>query len=500
MKIMKKIFLTVIIIGLFSACGKINEAQIEKALSKIYYAKDAVLNNVMVFFIDQHSLGVKEYVGNFSKDDSAVTFTVNVPVSNNYDIVISSAANYGKGQKINNVFVNGKQIGEITTPEKNVFSENVIRHIYLEKGDNEITVKKNWGWIYLNYLRIKNSDDLKAYNVSSELINPNASDSAKRLMKYITDIYGKKTLSGQSGGGVDSGEFRAVYSVTKKYPAIMMLDMMDYSPTRVMYGTRSNAVEEAIEWHDMGGIVKFLWHWNAPKDLINNDEHKWWSGFYTNAVTFDLAKAMSKEDEEGYNLLLRDIDEIAEQFKRLQALDIPVLWRPLHEAAGSWFWWGAYGPEVYKELWVLLYERLTLHHGLNNLIWIWNGEDKDWFPGANYVDLVGADIYAPKRDYSSQASKFYEIVECLAELGTMKAIGMTECGTLPDINEMERDKAMWFMFATWNSDFVQKRVDGSYTGEYSQEYTEAAQLKMMYDSEKVVTLEDLPDLKNYPLK
>jgi mannan endo-1,4-beta-mannosidase len=115
------------------------------------------------------------------------------------------------------------------------------------------------------------------------------------------------------------------------------------------------------------------------------------------------------------------------------------------------------------------------------------------------VDLIGEDIYAPERDYGSQATKFYEIVEYLHELGTMKPIGLTECGTVPGINEMERDKAMWFMFATWNGGFVQKISGNRHTGEYSDEYTEVEHLRKMYNDSRVVTLNDLPDLKTYPL-
>ena len=485
-----------LILCLFTSCAAKKNANSNHP--NIYYAKDAVLKDVTVYDLDQYSFGSKEYVGNFSKDTSSVTFSVDVPVTDNYDIIISTAAAYGNGHKLNYVLVNGKQIGEIETVENNKFDESVIRHVYLEKGKNEIAIKKNWGWICVDYLNIRQSEDLSAfaYNTSPDLVNPDASGSAKRLMKYIVDIYGKQTLSGQSGEGVNSGEFKAIHSAIGKYPAVMMLDMMDYSPTRVMYGTKPKAVEDAIEWHNMGGIVKFLWHWNAPKDLIDNEEHKWWSGFYTNATTFDLAKAMSKEDLDGYNLLLRDIDAIAEQLKRLSDLDIPVLWRPLHEASGGWFWWGASGSESYKQLWILMYERMTNHHGLNNLIWVWNGQHKDWFPGADHVDLVGEDIYAPKRDYGSQASKFYEIVEYLRELGAMKPIGLTECGIVPGINEMERDKAMWFMFATWNGDFVQKRSGYRYTGEYSSEYTEIAHLRLIYNDKRIITLNDLPGIKN----
>ncbi len=42
--------------------------------------------------------------------------------------------------------------------------------------------------------------------------------------------------------------------------------------------------------------------------------------------------------------MVRDIDAIASLLKRLQDHGVTVLWRPLHEAAGGWFWWGAGGP------------------------------------------------------------------------------------------------------------------------------------------------------------
>ena len=492
MKKLMLVFIPLLLLCILPECSKA-----EETMDKIYYARDAVLKDVLVHHIDQFKLGKTGFVGHFSEETSSVTFTVTVPQSGNYDIIVSSANPAGRGEKYNYILVNGKQVGEFKTLDNNVFNESAVRRVFLEKGNVEIKIQKYWGWIYVDSIFIRRSNDMSsyAYDVSAKLANPNADDNAKRLMKFIIDIYGKKTLAGQCGEGLNSDEFKAVYSVTRKYPAVMMLDMMDYSPSRVKYGTRGRSVEAAIEWHKLGGIVKFLWHWNAPKDLIDSQERKWWSGFYTDATNFSLAKVLSKEDAEGYNLLISDIDAIALQLTQLQNSGIPVLWRPLHEASGGWFWWGASGAENFKKLWVLMYERLTFHHKLNNLIWIWNGGDKDWFPGAEYVDLVGEDIYAPKRNYGSQANKFYEIVEYLKELGAMKAIGMTECGTVPDINEMERDKAMWYMFATWNSGFV--RAENS--SRYSQEYTESSHLKRMYDDDRVLTLKDLPDLKNYPL-
>lgn len=58
---------------------------------------------------------------------------------------------------------------------------------------------------------------------------------------------------------------------------------------------------------------------------------------------------MNGSDPKGYNALMSDVDEIAKQLKRLSDADVPVLFRPLHEASGGWFWWGADGSEAYKK-------------------------------------------------------------------------------------------------------------------------------------------------------
>lgn len=115
---------------------------------------------------------------------------------------------------------------------------------------------------------------------------------------------------------------------------------------------------------------------------------------------------MDGEDKEGYDLLMADIDAIAEQLLILKEAKVPVLFRPLHEASGGWFWWGASGPEAYKELYRLLYDRLTNEYGLDNLIWVWNGQDAEWYPGDEYVDIIGEDIYPGERVYQSQIASY----------------------------------------------------------------------------------------------
>lgn len=47
---------------------------------------------------------------------------------------------------------------------------------------------------------------------------------------------------------------------------------------------------------------------------------------------------------------MEDIDNISKMMQRMEDADVTVLWRPLHEASGGWFWWGASGPEAYTSL------------------------------------------------------------------------------------------------------------------------------------------------------
>ena len=49
-----------------------------------------------------------------------------------------------------------------------------------------------------------------------------------------------------------------------------------------------------------------------------------------------------------------------------------------------------------KTLWRLMFDRLVNYHGLNNLIWVWTTSASDdaatWYPGDDYVDILGMDI------------------------------------------------------------------------------------------------------------
>ena len=189
---------------------------------------------------------------------------------------------------------------------------------------------------------------------------------------------------------------------------------------------------------------------------------------------------------------MADIAYIAEQLTKLKEADVPILWRPLHEAEGAWFWWGAEGPEPCKELYRLLYDQLTNVYGLDNLIWTWTGytyeTSADWYPGDDVVDLVGYDKYNAVDglpNLSSISSTFYSLVK---STNGQKMVAMTENDSIPSLENLVNDKAAWLYFCPWYMNYLT-----------SEQNNPVDNLVEIYTSEYCITLDELPDLKSYPI-
>lgn len=308
---------------------------------------------------------------------------------------------------------------------------------------------------------------------AQKLVNPNATKEAKALKKFLDETYGKKIISGQALEKLDENWIEIIEQYSGKKPAIMSLDFINSSSYAISRSLDPDAsVTKAIDWvKNDSGIVELHWHWYAPKDVTGT----WYQAFYTTNTTFDLQAAMANTTNDGYNLLVNDIDLIAAQLKRLQDQNIPVLWRPLHEAEGTWFWWGAKGKEPCVKLWNLMYDRLTNHHKLNNLIWIWNsyGNDKgNWYPGDATVDIIAWD-YESSNSWSQYQSIF-------GTNGKLFALG--EEGKLPDPNDFE-DRP-WLYFITWAYMILDPAEDNR--GRNTPEW-----INQVYNDPRVLTLDDL---------
>lgn len=432
-----------------------------------------------------------------------VTFTIDPSTNEDlepgyYSLYASFAIGAGYGDKHAGVTAND-QVFDVALQETGGWKTYRIGGFDLVDGVNTITVGGGWNYYRLdNIALIPTPPPPIPKSVSASLVNPNASDSAQYLMALLTRNYAKQTLTGQtefmnySAGETGLREYQKVVDATGgAAPAIVSFDFMDFSATRVACGQNPGTLSEDMiaEYQSKGVILSALWHWNAPMNLVDStcssdvSHEAWWHGFYTEASTFDLSLALADPDGDEYAALLADIDTISAELQKFEDAGVPVLWRPLHEAEGGWFWWGDAGADAFKELWVLMYNRMTTTHGLDNLIWVFThaGDlDEDWYPGDTYVDIVGYDGYAsPVNDRSATFTSQFETL--MNRFDGKKLIALTETGTIPDVEAMHAANAWWAYFATWNS-----------TGDIGPDGTTAENIKATYDQEAVINQSALP--------
>lgn len=360
---------------------------------------------------------------------------------------------------------------EVALPARSGFSEAAAGKVYLEESTNRLEIGGGWGYYRIDYVRLAPGKVTLPQPVRKGLSNPRASEAARRLYEYLQSIYGRKVLSGQHS----LADYEYVREVTGKSPAILGEDLVQYSPSRIEHGDKPEGSTERWMEHvrKTGCILMLCWHWNAPRQLVNDQETPWWFGFYTRGTRFDVEKALADEQSEDYRLLLRDMDAIAAELRKFREANIPVLWRPLHEASGGWFWWGARGPEPFKKLWRLMYQRYTQHHGLNHLIWVYTDGAEEWYPGDEYVDLVGWDVYEPVGSYMPATWQ-----ESFRRYDGRKMMGLSECQAPPNIEKMRQTGCWWLFFAPWS---------GKYIRGVPVEY-----LKGVYMDPDVVNLDHLP--------
>ncbi|MEK3885233.1 glycosyl hydrolase [Paenibacillus sp. PL2-23] len=418
------------------------------------------------------------YVTGFDAETDSVAVAVEAPAAGLYDVTVSYRS--ASGNKHARLSLNGTPFGDLRLAAAESFTDASAGKMLLKDGRNEIAVTSHWGWYDIDGITIRKALPRGERQVTPTLVDSQATEETKALYRYLVDHYGTHILSGQQ----TLKEALQLNWDYGKLPAIAGFDLIEYSPTRVERGSSSREVEDMLQWHELGGIVTLAWHWNAPSDLIDSQEQPWWKGFYKEGTTFDLAAALADPDSERYGMLLRDIDAIAVQLQRLQDAGIPVLWRPLHEAEGGWFWWGAQGPEPAKALWRLLYERLTHVHQIHNLIWIWNSEDSAWYPGDGTVDMVSVDSYPEPGDYNPVSRSYEKLVELV---GDKKLVALTENGPIPDPELLIGYGANWSWFCTWSGEFI---GDGRHNSK--------VHIRYVLEHDYVITLDELPEWHETP--
>lgn len=232
--------------------------------------------------------------------------------------------------------------------------------------------------------------------------NPNATAKAKQILAFLEGLPAKtagRVVSGQNAGvgtKVGAGYTSYVEGLATKLGKEVALLGIDYGYD-CDAKTIADANQAAVKHWQKGGLVTISVHFNNP---------------FTGGDTWDtsgveLGKLLTPGSA-AHTTWLGMLDRVAAGLAALRDQGIVVLFRPLHELNGNWFWWSMKGsgraPKAeLTALWKQIFDRYTGAKGLHNLLWVYapnaqldpSGTESTtyYYPGASLVDVVGLDLY-----------------------------------------------------------------------------------------------------------
>ena len=192
---------------------------------------------------------------------------------------------------------------------------------------------------------------------------------------------------------------------------------------------------------------------NGAVDLSDSEKVGYWttpsgekqynfSGYTPGTTTGNIVQRIMPGQDLNY-LYTDYLDLIADYAKAVEGDGITILFRPFHENTGSWFWWGAAfcDEQAYINLFRYTVDYMKETKGVHNMLYVYGPgseaanvtEYSARYPGDNYVDMIGYDLYhsgptqASEPGYLQSISKQNQILRDFAEKHN-KLYAITETG------------------------------------------------------------------------
>jgi mannan endo-1,4-beta-mannosidase len=300
-------------------------------------------------------------------------------------------------------------------------------------------------------------------------VNPNANDDVKKVLKYLMSLPERsenRVISGQNccHGNEIVRCFDAyvehLYERTGYWPGMIGVDY-EYT-NRFTSAQLHECNQYLIDYWEKGGLVTINW---AP--------HNPWTDNGTRDLNEVNLEELYSPGSDVYEKWHAEWDRIAVGLEELQKAGVVVLWRPMQEMNGGWFWWGwkssPDNPVHFQKVYQDMFNYFTYEKKLNNLIWVYSiavhcgadySKSPDFhYPGDDYVDIVGINVYE---------SEGYHIcdIDALKALG--KPLALTECGPhhskmdgtfdntlmLKAIKDHAQDIIYWTTWHDWPDHYV----------------------------------------------
>lgn len=326
--------------------------------------------------------------------------------------------------------------------------------------------------------------------------DPNASSSTRAVQAYLLALSNDSisgVIAGQNAGHSDdignaeglTGYIPLILNLEKQTGQMPGIIGVDYEHNKIATSDQLKQTNKIlIDYWNAGGLITINWSphnpwWNDESNISKNP------GVWTDTRTsggdmrsVDLTELI-KQGTAANKIWRKKLDRIAEALLELQKAGVVVLWRPLQEMNGNWFWWGISSapndPQPYIALWHDMHHYFTDVKGLHNLLWVYSPNQRptvlersfikpiEWrYPGKEYVDVVAGTAYNNRldvRDYKAYL-----------RLGLKwgKPLGMAEFGPVAgrrlsregDLDTQEYSKqlqhyypgiAYWVSWSSWDN-------------------------------------------------
>jgi mannan endo-1,4-beta-mannosidase len=248
---------------------------------------------------------------------------------------------------------------------------------------------------------------------------PVESISKQVYLDYFNSIKGKACISGHFirwNYNASLQEITAVYDSSKRWLGMLGADyygnFQDSVPApRCDYRLANKVIKS---YYPKNGIVNLSAHFINPQSG---------GSAWSSKIDFD---SLFIKDSRIQRVFLTELDSVSMGIKELCNAGVMVMFRPFHEMNGDWFWWGK--RERYVDLWKMTYNYMVNTKGLNNMLWCWSpdngaGDFHQYYPGDEYVDVLGLDIYVSVKDGDEKVLKQYQDI-----LQYKKPFGISEFG------------------------------------------------------------------------
>ncbi|MDO8273239.1 MAG: glycosyl hydrolase [Gammaproteobacteria bacterium] len=307
--------------------------------------------------------------------------------------------------------------------------------------------------------------------------NPNANAKTRAVLEWLA-LLPSQTTAGHLAVGqniselVDPTEYVALIeglaTATGKYPAILQMAIEpSYGPAGIPLQI-AQVEARASAYAQAGGLVMLKWAMYNPWVIQG-------PGVQTNTdlpglVNPDSSDASARAaNQQAQDTMLGWMSQVADAMERLQNEGTVVMFRPLSEMNGNWFWWGRREQADYIALWRFIFDYFTHTRGLNNIIWVYESDSSShapilvggpshasdyYYPGDDYVDVMSHNLYSETWDLpfdSNEVYSRYPKIYGIPQAGPDKASRSGDFDNLIYVRQTEARLPRSSFFVVWNS-------------------------------------------------